>query len=241
MPSTKFWDQRIDLAAAFRWAARLGWQSGICNHFSLAVDDDHILINPQGLHWSEITASRLLLLDRSNRVVEGEGEVEATAFYVHVPVHRQLPTARCILHAHTPHATALACTKGGRLEYCNQDALRYYERVVYDQGFNGAVLSEEEGQRIAAALGNRQIMFMAHHGVTVTGPTVAQAFDDFYYLEKACEVQILAMSSGLPLNVMDQETIDRNVRYFVQSDSQVEPHFAAIKRMLDRDEHGWRD
>ena len=100
----RFMEERIDFAAAFRWAARLGWQTGICNHFSWMVDDQHILINPRGLFWSEITASNLVLLDGDDNIIEGGDEVEETAFFVHVPTHRMNPAAKIILHAHTPHA-----------------------------------------------------------------------------------------------------------------------------------------
>jgi ribulose-5-phosphate 4-epimerase/fuculose-1-phosphate aldolase len=235
------WEAREDLAAAFRWAARLGWQAGICNHFSLAVDEARVLINPHGLHWSEITPSALLLVDHEGYVLEGDGEVETTAIFVHLPIHAQGGATRCVLHAHTPYATAIACTDGGRLEPCHQDALRFHDRVVYDETFNGAVTGLEEGRRIAAALGDRPVLFMVHHGVTVVGPGVAKALDDLYYLEKACQYQVLAASSGRPLKVMDEETVSRTLHFFFESDPQIELHLAAIKRLLDRDEPGWRD
>ena len=232
--------ERTDLAAVFRWAARLGWQSGICNHFSLAVTEDRVLINPQGLHWSEITPVSLLLVDHEGRVLEGEGTVERTALFVHMPTHAGAADAKCILHAHLPYATALTCMEDGRLVNCHQDALRFHGIVAYDDSFNGAVTDEAEGRRIAAALGNCTVLFMAHHGVTVVGPTVARAFDDLYYLESACRFQVLAMSSGRPLRIMDDETVRRNVRFFAEEEEQVVPHLDAIKRMLDRDEPEWR-
>ncbi len=180
--------EREDLAAALRMAARQNWQSGICNHFSLAVDANNFLINPEGLFWSEVRASDLLVVDRQGKVVEGDGVVEASAFFIHYNIHRMVGSARCVLHAHPRHVTAIVCSEGGRLEMSHQDALRFYDRISYDDDFGGAAITEDEGQRIARQLGNQSIMLMAHHGVTVTGPTVARAYDDFYYLEKAAEV-----------------------------------------------------
>lgn len=130
-------ESRQQLAAALRWAARLGWQSGICNHFSMAVKADDaqpagVLINPQGLYWSEITASSSLLIDDSGAVIEGDGEVESTALHIHCAIHRDIPDARCVLHAHPPYSTAIMCTENGRLRMCHQDSLRFCDRISYD-------------------------------------------------------------------------------------------------------------
>ena len=237
----RFMEERIDFAAAFRWAARLGWQTGICNHFSWMVDDRHILINPQGLFWSEITASNLVLLDGDDNIIEGGDEVEETAFFVHVPTHRINPAAKIILHAHTPHATALACIKDGELKWCSQDALKFYGKVIYDREFNGSVLDAREGERIARKLGNHQIMFMAHHGVSVIGQNIAHALNDFYLLEDICRVQILAQSSGQELAIIPDVEIDRIMSLPSGHDPQVAPHFTAIKRVLDREEPSYRN
>ena len=223
------------------WAPCLAGQSGICNHFSYALDQERFLINPQGLHWSEITASNLLMVDKDGAVIEGDGEVEPTAFYIHYHIHRIAPAARCVLHAHPRFSTALACIEGGRLEYSHQDSLRFYDRIAYDDDFNGAVLEDGEGERIARALGNRQIMMMAHHGITVTGSSVAHAYDDFYYLEKACEYQVTAMSTGVPLRVLDDATCRKLAPAFREGDAQIEGHFDAMKRVLDRDQPGYRN
>lgn len=237
---------RENLAAALRWAARMGWQSGICNHFSLAVDDGReaaagVLINPQGLHWSEVTASSLLLMDAAGSVVEGEGVVEATAFHIHHAIHARVPTARCVLHAHPPYSTAIMCIQGGRLLNCHQDSLRFHRRIAYDDDFGGIAADKGEGARIANALGGKPILLMAHHGITVTGTSVAYAFDDFYYLEQAARYQILAQSTGQPLNIMDDETADRLASAFQALDAQTDGHLAAIRRILDREESAYRD
>ena len=236
---------REDLAAAFRWAVRMGWQSGICNHFSLAVDEDGdapagILINPQGYHWSELTASKLLLLNYDGEVIDGEGYVEPTAFFIHMAIHSRVPTAKCVLHAHPPYSTAIMCTEGGRIVNCNQDSLRFHRRVAYDDDFGGAAIDTDEGNRIAGALGNKQIMLMAHHGITVTASTTAKALDDFYYLELAAKSQILAQSTGNPLKIIDDATADELAKPIQAEEEQMTGHFASIRRILDKEEPDYR-
>lgn len=236
---------REDLTAALRWAVRMDWQSGICNHFSLAVDADGdapagILINPQGYHWSELTASSLLLMDYDGNVIEGDGIVEPTAFFIHMAIHSRVPTAKCVLHAHPPYSTAIMCTEGGRILNCNQDSLRFHRRIAYDDDYGGAADDAEEGNRIAGALGNKQIMLMAHHGVTVTGPTTAKALDDFYYLEVAAKSQILAQSTGMPLKVMDEAVADLHAPPIQKDEEQMIGHFASIRRILDKEEPDYR-
>jgi ribulose-5-phosphate 4-epimerase/fuculose-1-phosphate aldolase len=229
--------EREELAGVLRLAASHGWQSGICNHFSLLVDPEGdspggVLINPQGLYWSEVTASSLLLLDNDGTVIEGEGAVEPTAYFIHLAIHRRLPQARCVLHAHPPYSTALMCTEGGRLVNCHQDALKFHRRIAYDDDFGGLAGDAEEGDRIAASLGNRPILLSAHHGITITGPTVTRAYDDFYYLENAARFQILAESTGRKLKVIDDETADRMAPAFQKGDVQLPLHFPAALRRL---------
>jgi ribulose-5-phosphate 4-epimerase/fuculose-1-phosphate aldolase len=233
---------RIDLTAALRWAARLGLNEGICNHFSLAVPGaaDRFLINPQGLHWSEITPADLVMTDSDGNIVEGKHEVEATAFFIHGRLHLGKPNAACVLHTHMPYTTALSIIDGGRLEWANQNALRFYGRVAYDECYNGLVLDPEEGDRIAAQAQNADVLFLANHGVIVCGDSVARAFNDLYYLERACRVQVLAQSTGKQLKLVDNSIAALTGRQIVE-ETQYLLHFEALKRMLDRDEPGWRD
>jgi ribulose-5-phosphate 4-epimerase/fuculose-1-phosphate aldolase len=229
--------QRIDLAAAFRWAARLGFHEGVCNHFSVAVSPsgDRFLVNPHGRHFSEIRASDLLLVEPDGSVA-GDGEPpEPTAFFIHSRLHCGLPHARCILHTHMPYATALTTLEGGRLEPVNQNALRFYDQIAYDDEYNGLALDEAEGDRMCAALGNRQIMFMANHGVSVIGHSVAFAFDSMYYLERACRNQVLAMSTGRPLKRVP-DALARKVAQQIAGEDNSKRHFDALKRILDREE-----
>lgn len=232
---------RVDLAAAFRWAVRHGLNEGICNHFSMDVGGGRFLVNPFGLHWSELTASSLLVADFDGKVLAGDGEVEPTAFFIHSRIHKACPHAAVVMHTHMPYATALTLCEGGRLEPCEQKALRFYEHTVYDDEYNGLALDTGEGDRMAAKLGDKSVMFMASHGVLVAGPTVAAAYDDLYYLERACQAQVLARQTGLPLRRLSNSVIDLTLRQYQGERVSAEPHFASLKRLLDRDEPDYVD
>ncbi|HEX6142850.1 MAG TPA: aldolase [Geminicoccaceae bacterium] len=235
---------RVELAAALRYACRLGLHEGVCNHFSLALREDgsEFLVNPQGLHWSELRASDLVRVRGDGTIVSGAGPVEDSAFYIHGRMHAARPGARCILHTHMPYATALTSLERGRLEPVTQNALRFTGRIAYDDDYGGLALDASEGDRLAAALGDRQILFMANHGVAVVGGEVALAFDDLYYLERACQVQVLAMSTGRPLRRVPDEEVARTGEQMERSGpEQAHLHFAAIKRILDREEPDYAD
>lgn len=233
---------RIDLAAALRWAARLGLNEGVCNHFSLEIAPDRYLINPQGMHWSEIGAADLLLIDAGGAITEGHDGLEPSAFFIHSHIHRAHPRARCVMHTHMPYATALSIVAGGRLAWCSQNALRFFRRVTYDDTYSGLVLDAAEGQRIAASFDTGDVLFMASHGVVVTAPTVAWAFDDLYYLERACMQQVLAVqaAAGRPLHQIADDVCATVAAQVAGERQQSDLFFASIKRLLDRDEGGWR-
>ena len=226
---------RADLSVAFRWAARLGMNEGIDNHFSLVVPGttDRFLLNPLGFAFAELTPDRLVVVDTEGRVVEGEHAAETTAFYIHSRIHRAKPDARCVLHTHMPYATALGMLEGGRLEPCHQNALRFHGAVGYDPEFNGLALDEAEGDRLVAALGGHRILFLANHGVLVVGRTVAEAFDDLYYLERACQLQVLALSTGRPLRRVPEPIARLTARQFDSIRHLAELHLQALRRMLD--------
>jgi ribulose-5-phosphate 4-epimerase/fuculose-1-phosphate aldolase len=234
--------ERTDLAAALRWAARLGLNEGVCNHFSLEVGSDRYLINPQGLHWSEVTPGDILLIDSKGRILEGRHSLEPTAFFIHSHIHLANRSAKCVMHTHMPFATALTLVAGGRVEWCNQNALRYYGRIAYDDEYNGVALDDAEGRRIAGKLAGCDVMFMASHGVTVSGPNVAWTFDDLYYLERTCMHQVLAVQAagGGRLRRIPDEMCARVAAQIAGERQQSELYFDSIKRMLDRDEPGWR-
>ena len=232
------WQQaRIDLAAALRWAARLGLHEGVCNHFSVMVAPDRFLINAHETHWARATASGLLLIDDQNNVLEGVGQPAMTGFNIHVPMH-QKTGHRVILHTHMPYATALTCIQGGRLEMAHQNAGRFFGLCSYDEDFNGFALGTDEGARMAAMMGKNRVLFLGNHGVVVAGETVADAFDDLYYLERACEVQVLAMSTGRPLMLIPDEKALK-LRDFPTRRDNARMFLTAVKGILDEEEPGY--
>ncbi len=228
---------RIDLAAAFRLAVRLDLHEGVCNHFSVMLSDGRFLLNRYGLHWSEVSASNLLALDVQGNVLEGEGEFEKTAFYIHSRIHLAHPRAACVLHTHMPHATALTLLENGRLEMVEQNALRFHDDIAYDDTYNGLVVDDAEGDRLARALGGKRVMFLANHGVIVVGASVAEAFDLMYYLERACRLQVLARSTGGKLRAVRPDVVRDTYRLLLaDAPKYAGAHFAALKRILDREE-----
>ncbi|MGX9965857.1 aldolase [Roseomonas sp. F4] len=235
---------RVDLAACFRMAARLGMHEGICNHFSLVVPgrDDLFLVNPYGWAFAEITASRLLVCDYQGNVVAGEGVPEATAFYIHARVHKNLPRAKAAFHTHMPNATALAMLEGPPLAWAGQSALKFYGRTVVDEEYNGLALDEREGDRIAASIGDADIVFMKNHGVMVVGATAAEAWDDLYYLERAAEAQRLALSTGRPLKPVPPELARKTYDQMRLGDRESAMlHLESIKRRLAKEEPDYLD
>ena len=228
---------REDLATAFRVAAAMDLNEGICNHFSVTVpgSEERYLINPYGIHWSEMQPGDLLLIDGDGRVLEGDGEVEATARYIHVAAHRANPRHAAVLHTHMPHCTALTMVEGGKLEMAHQTACRFSGRIVYVTEFGGLALDEDEGEAIAGSArhdSGADIFFLAHHGVTVCGASVAEAFDDLYYLERAARQQVLAMSTGLELKLMPNDMVEHTARQMRQvMQVQADEHFRVLKRM----------
>src|SRR5262245_12775837 len=228
---------RVDLAAAFRLAVRLDLHEGVCNHFSVMLADGRtFLLNRYGLHWSEVTASNLLALDAGGRVPAGDGEYEKTAFWIHSRIHLAHPQAACVLHTHMPHATALTLLEDGHLEMVEQNALRFHDDIAYDDTYNGLVVDEAEGDRLARVLGTKRVLFLANHGVIVVGPTVAEAFDLMYYLERACRLQVLARSTGMPFRKVRPEVVRETYRMILaDTPKYAGAHFEALKRILDRE------
>jgi ribulose-5-phosphate 4-epimerase/fuculose-1-phosphate aldolase len=232
---------RADLAAALRWAARLGLSEGICNHFSLEIPGQkgRFLINPQGLHWSEITPGDLVVVDAQGNKVAGRHSVEPTAFFIHSAIHRGKSNAACVMHTHMPFATTLTVIHGGRLEWASQNSLKFHGRVAYDDDYQGLALEQAEGDRLCSKLRDADVAFLAHHGVIVCGPSVAAAFDDLYYLERACMLQVLAMGTSRPLRTVSDRVAMHTARQMAGESQQADLHLAALKRILDREEPGW--
>jgi ribulose-5-phosphate 4-epimerase/fuculose-1-phosphate aldolase len=231
------WQARVDLAACFRTAAAMGLHEGVCNHLSFMVPgrDDLFLVNPDGWSFAEITASRLLICDFNRRVIAGDGVPEDTAFYIHARLHMRVPRARAAFHTHMPNATSLTMLDGPPLLFAGQSSLKFHGRVAVDEDYGGLALDEAEGDRIASAIGDADILFMRHHGVMVVGPSIAKAWDDLYYLERTAEVQRLAGASGRPMRPIPKDIAARTAEQMRHQGGRDSPalHLASIKRQLD--------
>jgi ribulose-5-phosphate 4-epimerase/fuculose-1-phosphate aldolase len=232
---------KIDLTAALRLAALMNLSEGVCNHFSMETpgNPDLFLINPQGLHWSEITPADIVTVDTEGNVVAGKHTVEPTAFNIHSRIHTD-KKKKVVLHTHMPYASALTLLDGGELDVlAAQNAMRYFGRVGYDRTYGGLALDSDEGTRITNAMGDVDVVFLQHHGVLVCGDNMAYAYDDLYYLERACMVQVLAQSTGGRLKQVDAATAGHTATQIEGERQQSILHFEALKRILDRTEPGW--
>ena len=225
---------RCDLALALRAAAHHGLAEGVCNHFSAELPDGsaRFLLNPRGLLWSEVGADDIVLVDAQGRHLAGRHAVEPTAMFIHAAVHR-LARKAVVMHTHMPCATALALTADRMLDTTlSQNAMRFHGRVRADSHYNGLALSAEEGERIAGAMHGADIIFLANHGVLVCGARIDHAYDDLYYLERACQAQCLALSSGRPLAPARADVAARVAAQAEGERLQSELFFAALRRTL---------
>lgn len=235
---------RIQLAAAFRWAARWNMHEACANHFSAAVsaDGSQFLLNAKSTHFSRITASSLVLLDARDAGAQGPGAtVDPTAWYLHAHLHQHVPRARVVLHTHMPYATALACLHDYEMVMLDQNACRFFGRIAYDRGYTGMALDDDEGERVARLLGDdKSVLFMGNHGVMVVGPTVADALDELYYLEKAAQLQVLALSTGRPLSIVPDHVAAHACQQWLDYTDAPALHLAALQEILDTDEPDYR-
>lgn len=238
----KVWRARVELAAAYRLCNEMDFNEGICNHMTAMVPGflDRFLCIAYGMLWDEVTASNLLIVDEKGNVIEGEGEIDATAFFIHAAIHKN--GVNVVLHTHMPKTTALCCTRAFKLEMCHQNCLRFSGDIAYDETFNGLVLDENEGDRLVKVMAGKRVLMHAHHGVIVCGDSVAEAFDDLYYLERAAEVQILAMSTGSPLRIVPKDVANKFLEDMNKEGGKkawATLHFDALKRGLMKRDHAF--
>jgi len=236
---------KIHLAAAHRLAVLHELEEGIDNHFTVTVPgrDGEYLVLPFGLHWSEARASHMIVFDESGKTLEGEGIVELSAQCIHAPIHRICGTP-VVMHTHQTWALALNMLKDNRLLPANQTAAFFHGHIAYDDTYSGTADVLAEGERLARVIGDKRVLFMKNHGVLVTGDTIAQAYRRLYKLERVCRTQVLAMSTGRPLEVLPDEIIAQvqippaNDRHRGERDRLF---FEAMMRVLDRDLPGYAD
>jgi ribulose-5-phosphate 4-epimerase/fuculose-1-phosphate aldolase len=242
--ATEHQSARVDLAAAFRWFARLNMHESVANHLSVAVSADgaQFLINPRGRHFSRISAGDLLLLDANDpAVMARENAPDPTAWHLHARLHARLPQAKCVMHLHPKHATALACLEDPTLYPIDMNTMRFFGRVALDDEFSGMALSDREGDRVADLLGrDKTVLLLANHGVLVIGPTVAAAFDDLYYFERAAETLLTCYASGKALRIVPDAVAALTERQWRDYGQLAIDHLENVKAILDAEEPTYR-
>ncbi|OUS08365.1 hypothetical protein A9Q96_02610 [Rhodobacterales bacterium 52_120_T64] len=231
------WNERIDLAVAFRWTARLDMNEAVSNHFSLAVNEDgtQFLMNPNQAHFSRIRASDMLLLDANDsETMNAPNAPDPTAWGLHASIHRACPHARCLMHVHSIFATVLASLTDSSMPPIDQNTATFFNRMVIDNEFGGLAF-EEEGQRCAAALDDpsKKVLVMGNHGVLVTGDSVADTFNRLYYFERAAETYIRALQTGQKLRILSDEIAEKTAQEVEGYPEQADRHFAELKAILD--------
>ena len=235
-------EARVDLAAAHRLAVMDNLHEGSWNHFSVTVPGmpEEILLTPGDRHWSQVTASSLVIANAEAKKIEAQGGFLWVGYRIHYPIHVARPDAVCVLHTHSPYATALSMLEGGRLLMAEQNALNFYNKVAYNDVYEGQVGGGHTGlslgEQLAEALGDKTVLFLKNHGVLVVGPSVAAAYFDLYLLERACQFQVLAMSTGRKLQLVPDEILkglhDDEQQYKIE-------YFAAMKGVLDRNQRDY--
>lgn len=228
---------RIDLAAAFRWTARLGMHEAVANHFSLAIDGTgtRFLINPNQMHFSRIRASDLIVVDASDATtLDRPNAPDPTAWGLHGGLHGHCGHARCVMHVHSTYATVLASLADSHLPPIDQNCATFYGRYAIDNDYGGLAFTAE-GQRCAALLDDpqKQVLIMGNHGVVVIGDTVADTFNRMYYFERAAKTYIHALQTGQPLRVMCHDIAAKTARELAHYPEQAKRHLDELKAILD--------
>lgn len=243
MSEAEIQEARVDMAAAFRWSARLNMHEGISNHFSFAIADDgsKFLINPAGIHFSRVKASDLIVVDLDEpQMTPEQGGPDPTAADIHGAMHRNNPQARCVIHLHPKYTTALSTLDDPTMLPIDQNTARFYNRIAYDNDFGGMGLGDE-AERLSSQLGNKAIMLMGAHGAMTVGPRVADALDDFYYLEKAAETLMTAYASGQKIRVLDAGVAETTASQWESYTFDLRgAHLREIKLILDVEEPEYR-
>lgn len=237
MPNMDHWQERVDLAAAFRWTARLNMHEAVANHFSLSINEDgtKFLMNPNQMHFSRIKASDLIVVDANDpKTLSGPDAPDPTAWGLHGGLHRHCGHARCAMHVHSIFATVLASLQDSRLPPIDQNCATFFNRVAIDENYGGLAF-EEEGARCAELLDDprKKVLVMGNHGVMIIGDTVAETFNRLFYFERACETYIRALQTGQPLRVLPDDVAEKTARELEEYPEQDTRHLGELKAILD--------
>lgn len=207
--SDEEWQQRVDLAACYRLIAMYGWDDLVFTHISAAVPgpDEHFLINAYGLLFEEMTASSLVKVDlKGDKVIDSPYPVNPAGFTIHGAIHAAREDVDCVLHTHTRAGVAVSMQKGGLLPL-SQIAIVAASSIGYHD-YEGIALNEDEKPRLVADLGDKTSLILRNHGLLTVGRSIPDAFLAMYGLETACQIQVMAQSSGGPLTQVDPRILD---------------------------------
>ena len=227
--------QRDELAALCRLAAKLGWQEATANHISLAASEDgrKFLINRQWRDFETLKASELALLDSTN--ADLPPDIDSTAWAIHGTIHHLVPQARCVVHLHPVYATALSCLQDPTMYPVDQVSARFFNRVAIDDAYAGMADHRAEGERLAGILGQKKILLMGNHGLLVIGRTAAEAFDAFYHFERAARTLLLAYGTGRTLNILTDEVAEKTAQAWEREPEFGAAHFEHMRCNLPAD------
>jgi len=234
-----------DLAATFRWTARLNMHEGVANHFSACVpgSSTDFYVNKAGLHFSQIKASDIILVTKDNieELKKKPDLVDPTAINIHGAIHQKVPHARCIFHVHSKYATALSALKDPIMKPIDQNTMIFFNRVSVFNEFGGLGF-EDESIKMANALGNKQHLLLANHGIITTGETIAEGFNYLYYFEKAAETYLTALSTNKELNVVSDEIAEKTAQETADYPINLaQLHLDQIKKILDKEEPDYKN
>ena len=241
--SSEEWEARVQLAAAYRIFDHLGWTELIYNHISLRVpgEDQHYLINPFGLHYSEVTASSLVKVDLAGNIVgPSDWPVNPAGITFHGAIHATLPDAHCVMHVHTTATQAVCCLKGG-LSFTNFYSAQLYGKIAYHD-FEGITVHADEGARILRSAEGKPVLLLRNHGPVTIGHSLPQALSLMWLVNRACEIQLASSSMGellpIPVAVLEKcvaDALQFNPKYGAGQDS-----FDALQRIVDRIDPSYR-
>ena len=239
---------RVQLAACYRIFARLGWTELIYNHITLRLPESvagahkQFLINPFGLHYTEVTASNLVKIDSTGCVLDGSTHaINPAGFTVHAALHAGLHDAHCVMHTHTTAGMAVACLQGG-LQPTNFYSAQLHDRVAYHD-FEGITIHADEGPRLVRNIGDKPAVILRNHGLLAWGRTLPQTFAVLWTLQRACEIQMATLSMGAPI-IIGSSIAARCTREALQFDpahGAGQDVFDALVRELDRVDAGYRE
>jgi ribulose-5-phosphate 4-epimerase/fuculose-1-phosphate aldolase len=238
------WAARQELAACYRIFAHFKWDELIFNHITVKVpgEDDAFLINPYGLHFSEICASTLVKIDsEGNKLAASDYGVNRAGFVQHALFHKHLPDAHAIAHTHTTAGMAVSSLEGG-LQPVNFYAANFVGQLGYHE-FEGVTVRDEEGPRFLASLGAKRMMLLKNHGILVMGKSIPDVFLKHWALQRACEIQVATMSMGKPIHIPDDvvRVHQRDIGQTALPGGPGRAEFDAMVRMVDRTDTNWRN